>query len=73
VVEAVKASMMRAIDSAIQVTETMDQQFVANIQYKVGLSRSLHWHSSVRLPFSFLLCLILFIFDFSSCEVRYVS
>ena len=35
--DAVKSSMIGAFDTAIQVTEKIDTQFVANIQYKVGL------------------------------------
>jgi len=35
--DAVHSGMMRCFDSAIQVTEKLDSQFVANIQYKVGV------------------------------------
>jgi len=38
--EEINMSMMRGFDTAIQVTETIDSQFVANIQYKVRLSAS---------------------------------
>jgi len=36
-VDAVNMAMMRSFDSAIQVSEKLDKQFVANIQYKVGV------------------------------------
>jgi len=35
-VDAVNAAMMRSFDSAIQVADKLDSQFVANIQYKVS-------------------------------------
>jgi len=35
ILESIKSSMMGAFDTAIEVTEKIDSQFVANIQYKV--------------------------------------
>jgi len=37
-IDAIQGSMMKAFDSAMQVTEKLDTQFVANVQYKVSLS-----------------------------------
>jgi len=39
--EQIKSSMMGAFDTAIQVTEKIDSQFVANIQYQVSSFRIL--------------------------------
>ena len=43
-VDAIQGSMMKAFDSAMQVTEKLDSQFVANVQYKVSLSASVMKH-----------------------------
>jgi len=36
-IDGINSAMMRSFDSAIQVTEKLDNQFVANIQYKVSV------------------------------------
>jgi len=35
--DVVRSSMMKCFDSAIQVSEKLDTQFVANIQYKASM------------------------------------